>query len=46
MWMFRGFVNVISKSNANLETKFLLLTLIDLIQGKIDRNMLSIFNSF
>ncbi|KAF5431337.1 Tetratricopeptide (TPR) repeat [Candidatus Methanophagaceae archaeon] len=42
-WIFRGLINVISESNANLQTKFLLLTLIDLIQGKVDRNKLSFF---
>jgi tetratricopeptide (TPR) repeat protein len=45
-WSFRGLINVISKSNTNLQTKFLLLTLIDLIHGKIDRNRLSFFHAF
>ena len=42
-WSFRGLINVINKSNTNLQTKFLLITLIDLIQGKIDRQKLSFF---
>ncbi len=42
-WIFRGLINIINKSSTNLPEKFLLLTLIDLLQGKIDRQKLSVF---
>jgi tetratricopeptide (TPR) repeat protein len=44
LWDFRGLINVISKSDTNLPTKFLLHTIIDLIQGNIERQKLSFFS--
>lgn len=43
-WSLRGLINVISKSGNNIQKKFLLLTLIDIIQGKIDKQKLSFFS--
>ncbi len=42
-WNLKGLTKVIGKSNTDLQTKFLLLTLFDLIQGKIDKQKLSFF---
>ena len=44
-WSFRGLIHFINKSNSNVQTKFLLATLIDLIQGRIDRQKLSFFQA-
>jgi tetratricopeptide (TPR) repeat protein len=40
-WDFRGLINVISRSRADLQTRFILLTLIDLMQGRIERGKFS-----
>jgi hypothetical protein len=42
-WTFRGLINAIGKSKASAQTKFLLLAIIDLLQGKISREVLSFF---
>ncbi len=44
-WNYSGLTNTINKSDVALETKFLLLTLIDLQLGKIDASKLSFFES-
>lgn len=43
-WHFGGLINVIGKSDINLQTKFLLLTVIDLMRGKVDKQKLSFFS--
>jgi len=45
-WTFRGLINSISSGSVDLQTKFLLLILIDLIQGKIDKQKLTFFFAF
>ncbi len=45
-WIFRGLIKAINKSSVNVQTRFLLLSLIDLLQGKIDRKKLSFFQEF
>lgn len=43
-WDYRAVINAIATSNASLDTKFLLLTLIDLQAGKIPVSNLSFFS--
>ena len=44
-WNYRGVKNTINKSDVAPESKFLLLTFIDLLLGKIDASKLSFFES-
>lgn len=44
-WVFKGLIKAIDKSKADLQTKSLLLLLINLLQGKIDRDRLSFFHA-
>jgi tetratricopeptide (TPR) repeat protein len=44
-WIFESVTDVIRSSNARLHTKFQLLTLIDLFQGRIGRYRLSFFHA-
>jgi tetratricopeptide (TPR) repeat protein len=44
-WNYRGITRTIRKSDLAVETKFLLLTLIDLQRGKIDSSELAFFES-
>ncbi len=41
-WTFRGLIHAIKSSKCNVQTIFLLVTLIDLMQGRIDRRKLSL----
>ena len=43
-WYFGGLIETIMKSRAPLETKFLLLTLIDLQQGRVATSSMSFFS--
>jgi hypothetical protein len=43
-WPFNGLVNFINNTHALLEKKFILFTIIDTLQGKIDKQKLSIFS--
>ena len=45
-WDFESLALIISKSDSDLQTKFVLLILIDLLQGKIDVTSLSFFKVF
>ncbi len=45
-WIFSGSINAISNINIDSLTRFLLLTLIDILQGKIDKKKFSFFNTF
>jgi tetratricopeptide (TPR) repeat protein len=45
-WIFRGLINSVVKGNTSPQAKFLLLSLIDLLKGKIDRHILSFFLAF
>jgi hypothetical protein len=42
LWGFGGLIMVIDRSNILLQTKFLLYTLIDVLQGKVKKHNLSI----
>jgi hypothetical protein len=44
-WNFKGIRHVISTRNFDVNAKFILNTLIDLLQGNIDKNNLSIIGS-
>ncbi len=44
-WTFNGLINVIENSNAHIHAKFLLLILIDLMQGRIDNRNLTCFTA-
>jgi tetratricopeptide (TPR) repeat protein len=44
-WTFRGMINKIWKTVSNTQAKFLLLTLIDLLRGKVNRKNLSFFHT-
>ena len=46
IWMFRGLTFAIANGTASLQTKFIILTLIDLLDGRISKNSLSIFSQF
>ncbi len=40
-WIFDGLIRAIIRGNKNFQTKFLAITLIDLLQGRVDRHNLS-----
>jgi len=44
-WIFRGLIHAIRKSTTKPQTKYLLLSLIDLLKGEIDRRRLSFFHA-
>ena len=42
IWNFNGMINLINRSNIDLHEKFVLLAIIDILQGKVKNNNLSI----
>jgi Tfp pilus assembly protein PilF len=44
-WSFKGLIHSIGTTSSSLNAKFLLLTLINLMEGKIERQKLSFFQS-
>ena len=45
-WNFRGLIHLIDSKDIFLETKFVLHTIIDMLQGKIDKLHLSFYNTY
>jgi tetratricopeptide (TPR) repeat protein len=43
-WVFNGLIYSIANGSANLQAKFILLTLIDILMGKVNRSNMSTFS--